>query len=220
MPAMERVTCLSLLIFPFVYYTVLCFISDWGVWPWYWYPLRLAFLASCIVGCRTAAFSGLLQRPWVAVVVMLAAAGELSAYGWVRDGYDVDDAVSIQKFVDGHPGLYAMGDRSGRVGYLVHSPMIHLEGLMMDRHFLDYIKQQAPLRAVLSDYHVRYYIATSNGPYTGCFEAVEPAQAGELSAHMRGEFCETPVFRYMRRGRETLIFDLGRDLDSDSLPKP
>jgi hypothetical protein len=206
--AMERVIYLSLLIFPFVYYTVLCFISDWGVWPWYWYPLRLAFLASCVVFCRLSTLAGFLQRPMVAAVIAIAAIGELSAYGWVRDGYDVDDAVKIAQFVDAHPGIYAMGDRSGRVGYLIHSPMVHLEGLMMDRPFLNYIKEEAPLRTVLVNYHVRYYIATSTRRYTGCFEAVEPAQAGYLSAHMRGEFCEAPVFRYMRLGRETLIFDL------------
>jgi uncharacterized membrane protein YeaQ/YmgE (transglycosylase-associated protein family) len=206
--AMERVTYLSLLLFPFVYYTVLCFISDWGTWPWYWYPLRLAFLASCIVFCRIAALAGFLQRPWVAAIIAIAAIGELCGYGWVRDGDDVDDSVSIAQYVNSHPGVYAMGDRSGRVGYLIHSPMVHLEGLVMDRPFLNYIKDEAPLRKVLSAYHVRYYIATSNRPYTGCFEAVEPAQAGDLSAHMHGEFCETPVFRYMRLGRETLIFDL------------
>ena len=81
---------------------------------------------------------------------------------------------------------------------------------MMDRSYLHYVKQQTPLRDVLAHYGVHYYVATAYKPFSGCFEAAEPAKGGPASAKMRAEFCEQPAAVYFHDGVETLIFDLSK----------
>jgi hypothetical protein len=135
----------------------------------------------------------------------------LSLMRWTRQQADIYAAsLEIQEFATRHPGIYAMGDRAGRVAYLIPDPVVQTEGLMMDREYLRYVEKQTPLREVLKHYNVRYYIATAYDPFQGCFEAAEPAKAGPTSAHMRAEFCEDPAASYFHDGIETLIFDLSK----------
>ena len=101
-----------------------------------------------------------------------------------------------------------MGDRTGRVGYLLNAPLINLEGLVVDKTFLSYVKRQTPLRTVLDVYDVRYYIAIPSSPYNGCFKVAEPVQAGPESPHMQGEFCDKPVAILNIGGTENVVFDL------------
>jgi hypothetical protein len=129
--------------------------------------------------------------------------------GWPRQQLDIGDAArNVQQFAATHPGIYAMGDRSGQVAYLLPDPMIQLEGLMMDRSYLDYLRHQTPLKSVLAAYHARYYIATEYG-ITPCFKAVEPFQAGVHSDHLRDQFCNPPVAVFPEGKLQTVIFDLG-----------
>jgi hypothetical protein len=101
-----------------------------------------------------------------------------------------------------------MGDRAGMAGYLIPAPIIQTEGLMMDKRFLISIRNRTPLRTALNQYHVRYYIATTPEPYSGCFHAVEPKQAGPQSPKMEGDFCQPPVATFVNSGAWTYIFDL------------
>ncbi len=205
----QRGTFLAVAVFPFVYYGTLSFISDWRIWPWYWYALRPAVCVLCIFFCLWRPSARLLQTSvasWALVVITFA---YLFSSGWPRQQEDIGDAaMHVREFAATHPGIYAMGDRSGQVAYMLPDPMIQLEGLMMDRSYLDYLRKQTPLRSVLAAYHARYYVATEYG-LTHCFEAVEPYQAGELSDHLRGEFCDTPVAIFPEGKRQTVIFDLG-----------
>ena len=117
-------------------------------------------------------------------------------------------AVDVQNFARTHPGIYAMGDRSGMVAYLISDPLIQTEGLVMDRTFLEHIRRQDPLIPTLRQYHVRYYVGTAWKPYEGCFHAAEPFQAGETSAHMAGDFCQPAVAGSQHEFFRTRIFDL------------
>jgi hypothetical protein len=101
-----------------------------------------------------------------------------------------------------------MGDRSGAVGYLLDEPVVQTEGLMMDAPYLELIRKQLPLREVLKRYNVRYYVGSAKKPFTGCFNAKEPAQAGPHSSHLEADFCEAPVARWSFAGVQTMIFDL------------
>ena len=150
-----------------------------------------------------------MQRPLVTGLLVLTVFGALAKLRWTRQQTDIQAAsLDIQQFAADHPGVYAMGDRAGRVAYLIHVPVIQTEGLMMDRPYLEFIKKQMPLREVLARYGVRYYVATAYEIYSGCFEAAEPAKAGPKSAHMRAEFCEAPKARFEHEGIQTLLFDL------------
>jgi hypothetical protein len=207
---MERVFFPAALLFPFVYYFILSCVSDWTLWGWYMYPIRVAVCISFLTFCLWRPLSRLLQKPLVTGFLLLTVFACLSLMRWTKQQTDIYDAsVEIQKFATTHPGTYAMGDRAGRVAYLIPDPVIQTEGLMMDRSYLEYIRRQTPLRDTLAHYNVRYYVATAYEPFQGCFRANEPAKAGPTSAHMRDVFCEKPVATYFHNDIETLIFDLG-----------
>jgi hypothetical protein len=134
----------------------------------------------------------------------------LALLRWTRQQADIYEAsLEIERFAQAHPGIYAMGDRAGRVAYLVPDPVVQTEGLMMDRNYLTNVERQVPLREVLAHYNVRFYVATAYEPFSGCFRAVEPAKAGPNSLKMREEFCEQPAATFLHEGIETLIYDLG-----------
>jgi len=120
-------------------------------------------------------------------------------------------ALDVRQFAENHPGIYAMGDRAGAVGYLANVPVIQLEGLMMDKQYLDNIRAQRDVQDVLKQYEVRYYIFTSMraGPDAdGCYSAREPAQAGPDSPVMRAHICKTPVAVFQHGGYVNDVFDM------------
>lgn len=208
---MARVVFPAIILFPFTYYFILSCVSDWTLWGWYFYPLRTALCISFLIFVLYPPFRRILERPVAMGVLLLAVFAALGATRWRRQQVDIYDAsVEIAHFAETHPGVYAMGDRAGRVAYLMPNPILQTEGLMMDRPYLELLKRQTPLRQVLARYNVQYYVATAYEPFTGCFEASEPAKAGPQSAHMRGEFCEPPQATFNHNGIETLIFDVGK----------
>jgi hypothetical protein len=207
--AIQKALYPAALLFPLVYYFVLCCLSDWSIWPWYMYALRPAMCVAFVIFCTWQPLARILQSTAVTAILLAVFLGFLVTSRWRLQEPDLyAAAVGIQQFSLTHPGTYAIGDRAGRVGYLVKDPVIHLEGLVMDRTFLGYIQRQTPLRTVLDAYDVRYYIGTAYAPYNGCFAAVEPYQAGAGSPHMRGEFCEKPVAVFDSGGMRNVIFDL------------
>jgi hypothetical protein len=117
-------------------------------------------------------------------------------------------SMDLAKFASTHHGIYAMGDRSGSAGYLIADPLIQTEGLMMDRAYLDQLRSGRPLKEILNRYHVRYYIGSSQAPLDGCFQAIEPSQAGPASPHLTDRFCGKPVAAFVHDGRYTYVYDL------------
>ncbi len=206
---MSRILFPAALLFPFLYYFILCCVSDWTLWGWYMYPLRSALCVSFLIFCLWLPTRDFLERPLVTGLLLLIVFASLGLLRWRRQQEDIYAAtLDIQTFASAHPGIYAMGDRAGRVGYLLPYPLLQTEGLMMDRAYLNLIKSQTPLKEALARYGVRYYVATAYTPFTGCFQAAEPAKSGPTSAKMRSTFCEAPAATYLHDGIETLIFDL------------
>ena len=205
----ERVLYPAVLVFPFLYYLVLSCVSDWTLWGWYMYPLRAAICISLLIYCLWPPLSRVLQQDAVTGFLLLTVFVALGLLRWTHQQTDITAAsLQIQQFATNHPGTYAMGDRAGRVAWLIHDPVVQTEGLMMDRPYLDHVRRQEPLRDVLADYGVDYYVATAYKPFTGCFQASEPAKAGPESAHMRAQFCGAPAATFIHDGIQTLIFDV------------
>jgi hypothetical protein len=205
---LQKVVFPSVLLFPFAYYVALFFLSDWPLWGWYWYAIRPALCVSAVITYIFLSKYVSLRSPVFPVVLYLSAAAYAFTAHWTSGQPDITDAaLGSQEFASTHPGTYAMGDRAGRVGYMLGQPMVQLEGLVMDRSFLELLRRQTPLRQVLAQYHVRYYIATEYSA-AGCFESDEPHQGGASTPHMRGQFCETPVAIFPEPGLRTVIFDL------------
>jgi hypothetical protein len=185
--------------------------SDWNLWIWYFYPLRPALCVALVVFCRWQPTARAMRIAPVVIALALLTLVKVADARWPEG--DMPDMVAIgedvQQFALTHPGVYAMGDRAGSVGYLLPDPLVQTEGLMMDRAFLEEIRRALPLRQALAPYHVRYYIATQAPPYKACFHAVEPSQAGATSPHLTQDFCESPVAVFDQPDRRTAIYDLG-----------
>jgi hypothetical protein len=101
-----------------------------------------------------------------------------------------------------------MGDRSGTPGYMISSPMIQLEGLVMDETYLDKLRVQPSLNSILSEYGVNYYVSSDATFKDGCYHTREPLQAGPDSARMLGAFCRQPDATFTHNGIITRIFAL------------
>ena len=205
-----RVVGLGGLLFPFVHWGILLTVSDWKLWGWYGYSLRFAVLAMMLI-------AGELFSPVERDTRALTSYGVfgIGLLALVLAHYKVDaemrdiaiGAEGIAAFTKTHPGRYAMGDRAGMVGYTDGVPTIQTEGLMMDATFLEHIRRQEPLKQVLREYDVDYYIAYQRGPATaGCYEAREPANAGPKSPVMKGQFCDPPLAILPVETGRTLVF--------------
>lgn len=206
----ERALYLPVLTFPFLYIALLSLLSDWQLWGWYLYPFRTAFCISLAVICTLPSVRALLHRRLVTAVLLLFVLLHLPSAVWRVAGRETiyAAAVEIGNFGRTHPGTYAMGDRSGMAAWLLTSPVVQTEGLVMDKRFLNSIRTEQPLLDVLARYHVRYYIATTHQPPSACLSASEPFQAGPASPHMRGELCQTPLAVFEHEGWYNLVYDL------------
>jgi hypothetical protein len=199
------------LLFPLIHIFMLSYLSDWPLWGWYFYAIRPAFCISAVVLLSLRPVLYVIQRREVAVLLMLFSCIKIATSRWDSERTQtaiLQAAVDIEEFSATHPGIYAMGDRSGTPGYLLSSPLVQLEGLVMDRAFLDEIQNQTPLQDVLERYHVRFYVASTDKPYSQCFHAIEPAMAGPAAPHMRSDFCLEPVATFTHNHVETLVYDL------------
>lgn len=69
--------------------------------------------------------------------------------------------LELREFEREHPGVYAMGDRAGVVGYLLKAPGVQLEGLVMSPVYLARLKTASSIEELLDAYGVDYYVATN-----------------------------------------------------------
>jgi hypothetical protein len=217
----HQTVALAVLLFPLIHLTVISEVSDWPLWPWYFYgtavPLALALgILFDDVGGITAHRRLLQNLAAMLILIYCVRALSLSVGQLVRDRrtYPVVSRVLaaefIANFAASHPGRYAMGDRSGVVGELLPDSIIQTEGLVMDSTFLGHIRRGDNLMDVLRAYHVRYYIVSLRpGTRTQpCVSVTEPAQGGPSTPHMRGTLCGQPIALHQEEDYTTLIYDL------------
>jgi hypothetical protein len=216
----QQVVFGSVLIFPFLYIGVLSLRSDWRLWEWYLYAFRPALCVSLLILCSWSPLRRVLQGHVAMALLVVFVLVQVASFRWTYEGRVslLDAAVDIEHFALAHPGIFAMGDRSGITAYLLPYPLIQTEGLVMDRNFLRRIQSREPLLDALDAYKVRYYIANSILPAAGCMHVMEPAQAGPASPHMEADLCMPPVVSFAHAGYYTYIYDLHPD--SESKPGP
>ena len=144
----------AVLAFPFIHVFALSILSDWQIWPWYFYSITLAAVAGYTLFAK--------HLPLRATAMLT------SAYGCVLVLYAIvyavkgpnsmsifDSSQEVASYMDAHPGIYLMGDQAGTTAYLSHQPVIQAEGLVMDSGFLMHMRHGDPLRDVAADYHSR-----------------------------------------------------------------
>ena len=206
LPRGQRGVVWALLLFLPAHLAVLSFSSDWPVWRWYLYSFLVSGLGAALVLLTREEKFFLRRYPFtrdVALLLFIFAAGKIVSYNQAVSN-DLRSsrysfffaAQDLARFAEKHPGVYAMGDRAGMVGYYLPDPMIQTEGLMMDTKFLENIREQRNLLTVLRAYGVRYFIASDPVRVGPCLLAREPAQGGPDVPTMRGLFCAPPVHTF------------------------
>lgn len=194
---LQRRVLWSLLLFPIVHLCVLSLLSDWTVWPWYFYSITLAALAAFALLANLVPRQAMLpcMSVYAAALVLYAA-----SYAWKGPNSVTVFQSSLQtaRYMDAHPGVYLMGDQAGTTAYLSHQPIVQTEGLVMDKHFLELMRARTPLRQVADAYRASYY-AKIGGEYQGnCLHLAEPANAGPTSPVMQGVICHAPMAVFYR----------------------
>lgn len=214
---------LGFLLFPFVHLVVITSASDWEIFPWYLYPWAVAMLAAAVVIFSSTKFTvpPVNPVPTYSNYPVYACAIFLSTYALFvalnsnpSHNLPYQAALDIGRFESNHPGIYAMGDRAGTVGYFGSQSVVQLEGLMMDKDYLENIREKKDLLEVLHKYGVKYYVATEPQiDPNGCFLVKEPFQAGPDSPAMRARICQKPVAEFKHQQWTNDVFELP-DLNS------
>lgn len=193
----SRLILAALLLFPILHVLLLSVLSDWNVWPWYFYSVTLAALAAFVLLGRLLPTRLTLSLTCVYAAMLVGYAG---VYAW-RGPSSVtvyQSSLALARYMDAHPGVYLMGDQAGTAGYLSHQPIIQTEGLVMDKHFLQLMREATPLPQVVQQYHAAF-LAKIGGTYDGaCLHVAEPANAGPESPRMRGKICRPPLATFYR----------------------
>ncbi len=207
-------------VFVFFHIMILSVLSDWPLWSWYSYSFVPFFCSISIVliayfqktifnfseGKQNIIFSFL--------IILFLGYGFLSSSRYIKSLTPAKNSLyvaaqKIAKFEKTHKGIYAMGDRAGTPGYLIDSPLIQLEGLMMDINYLNNIKLSRDLLDVLREYKVDYYIATSPKKNQDTYQFVEPALSGDASPKMRAQLSIEPIYEFISDDNvHTAIFEL------------
>ena len=217
----ERPVLAAAAVFPYLQIGALSVVSDWPLWGWYYYSLRFALLAGFALLLVIPASAVVSRRAhWIKAAAYAVALVLLLRTHWKKEpqmDQIYDAAVQVLAFERSHPGVYAMGDRAGMVGYLLGEPLVQTEGLMMDPGYLLHIRHQDDLLATLRDYGVRYYIVSEQRQPSkfdkqrdgACFLAEEPYLTGHAALHMRATLCGPPVADIVTPTVINHIYDLG-----------
>ena len=214
---------ISVLLHPWIFYTVLTFTSDWTIWTWYLYPLApvAALLGPSVLSAGTSSRQAAYARFFPAASAAVCVLSLLSLLHVNAMGYVIyQQAKDLQAFSVNRPGRYAMGAGAGLPAYLMDSPVLQIEGLTADHAFLERIKRRQPLVQVLRELKVDYYATMFPRHQGSCFDLREPEMAGARSPVMAGHSCAQPVARFPHEGADLLVFDVDAlSLDANLPPE-
>ena len=194
----------ALFLFPVVHFGVLCALSDWTVWPWYYYSLCYALLAASCVLLAGVRVTGSRVAPLALSAAGLALVGYVVTYAALKQPRKL--LAGVAEYAREHPGKYAMGDGAGAPAFLGRSPFIQMEGLTMDAEYLRFVRARMPLPVVLRHYGADYYVSFRGLPDGGCMMFSEPEQGGPRSPKLEGRICSPPLASAVEDGVEVDIY--------------
>jgi hypothetical protein len=199
----------AMLLFTPVYLTALSFSSDWGLWIWYRYPFIVSAVAGLLVMREVLPNWTWTRYVLAPAALILCALFCMGLRRTPQNGQILNLAIVLKDFAATHPGIYGMGDAAGTPAVEMGQPIVQLEGLVMDKKFLENIREERNLLDVLKAYGVRYYVSTNAlAEANGCFELSEPKVAGPRSPRMRATLCRAPVKFFTSGEYGVWVFDM------------
>ena len=197
-----------------LFYVTTSLRSDWMIWPWYEYPLALHVASLATLGPlgRLPRFAtGLGLASIGSVVLALLLVVPRNAHEAARESSMVRAALELRsRLADQPEAVLAMGDRAGAVGEYLPNRVVQLEGLVMDKRFLDSLHTAHSILPLLRQYGVTYYIATNPRLRDdGCFATVEPAQSKGDSPRVETTICGGVAHEFWVDGWHTVVFRIG-----------
>jgi hypothetical protein len=162
------------LIFPIAFLIHQTMFSGWILWPWYFYIFIPSIIAFAIL------FKQILQKIdnlTILYILLLIIMIYSVAFGFGKNPneyklYAITE--EIKTFEENHHGFYAMGDCAGTPAFIIKSPIIQLEGLVMDKEYLSFIKK-GDLKLIFKKYNIKYYISTNSIKIGSIWYCSEPA---------------------------------------------
>ncbi|HIV69769.1 MAG TPA: hypothetical protein H9903_02435 [Candidatus Aquabacterium excrementipullorum] len=190
--------------------------SDYGVWGWYLYPFALHLVTLIMLTqapatpvARTPVLTGLNALGLAGFVLMMAWHTVMNVPPHHKNPLHESAEFIAATIAKERVQTVAMGDRAGVVAYLTPAALVQLEGLVMDKAYLDQLRQQQPLLNVLKHYGAQLYIATDPLPASkpGCFLVAEPSQPKDRRNEQ--EICQPVIGKFTAKsGHTTVIFDV------------
>lgn len=189
---------IAAILFPWLQIAALCIISDWALEFWYSYSLVLACLiTSILIARRFAQIERISLLPATTLAMCLLVVISYKKFHGQKHDSIGTAAVALATWSSAHPGTMAMGDRAGKVGWLLPGRLLQLEGLVEDESFLRRIRAQDDVIRVMKDYNVRYYVtAKAVLGNDHCYAIAEPSRTGEYAAKMHARLCAAPIFEF------------------------
>ncbi len=175
--------------------------SDWPLWTWYYFAILFCVLLSIFAIARITSDErgGRWKRHWghVARASMAVFFAVMACHISLPRETELHRAGRrIQAFAEDHPGVYAIGDQAGLVGYLLNRPLVQLEGLVMDLEFLQRFREAKDLKEILDAYGVDYYVGIDlQETIDGHFVVIEPRQSRGVSLQLTTELAWPAVYR-------------------------
>ncbi|HEX2535804.1 MAG TPA: hypothetical protein VHK69_18810 [Chitinophagaceae bacterium] len=156
--------------------------SDWRIWEWYLYPFCILQFLNVALFRESGTSSDARARvffKWAPAAMILVYIVFTIDFVYPKKVEALHEAgFRIGAFTRKYPGTYAMGDRAGIVGYVSDQKLIQLEGLVMNKEYLDNLYRTDSLQELLHQYDVRYYISTYARQLNDTtFEVSEPFQS-------------------------------------------
>ncbi len=195
-----------------IYYLQTSLRSDWPIWHWYWYPFIISFfmmgpVLDYIFSKFEIKLPKIIQNILFYMIIFYTVILFLNMFKAIHSYSPLHMAgMKISNFEKKNPGIYAMGDRAGIVGFLIKSPLVQLEGLVMDKKYLDLLEEKDSIEKVLNEYNVDYYIGTDlKKLQNDCYMIVEPVQSSGYSRQIKSELCWKEVLKFKIGNVSTFI---------------
>lgn len=195
-----------------LYYGLTCVRSDWVIMPWYLFPFALHAIVLTVISSKINFKADHLIWKYsllsLSILVLLVTLTKDFKDMLFPNNAIMDRAGIIKQFLLNDPtATVAMGDQAGALGKLIPNRLIQLEGLVMDKEYLNKLKTMNDLPTLLKSYHIKYYVtAFAEEVKPGCYLVSEPHVSNGYSKKIKSIICDKLIQHQHNQKGDFFIF--------------